>query len=260
MEGQFWDMITPAQGTAIVGAVIALIITLILFGRWLFLDYIPKILTNWLEADKAKRLDATEANRARLDMERLDRQAEAQAQVANQEIVRILAAQLDQTHKDSVKTLGAMQDAFARREEQYLKHLASIDNSTQQGQVIAASTLELLKARTESDEVMGINQQLIKEQGEKTHQKMNELSSDLAAVLQKVESIAVVHEGDRKILNEVVTSLAEIKQSFKEFAERDLTIFDAPPTPVVTISASVTPATQIVQDTMDTPIEKENHD
>ncbi len=253
MEVTIWDMISPPQWTAIFGALVALGIALILFGRWLLFDYFPKLLNNWLEADKEKRLNATEANRARLDMERLERQTEAQAQNANQEIVRILAAQLDQTHKDSVKTLAAMQDSFARREEQYLKHLASIDNSTQQGQVIAASTLELLKARTESDEVMGINQQLIKEQGEKTHQKMNELSSDLAAVLQKVESISENRVGDRRILDEVMAKLTEIKDSVKQLAERDLVIFDAPPpAPVVTISASVTDVT-ITQDTMDTP-------
>lgn len=173
------------------------------FLRWVLFTYIPKVLEDRITAAQEERKNATESNRAKLELERLDRQVEAQAQNNNQELVRILAAQLAETHKDGVNQARELQAGFNRQSEQYLKHLASIDTSFQGYQVIAASTLEILKTHEEKTEVSEIRGAKMMSQNEETHRKLSDLASDLAEVSQKLESVVLGRIGDRKILDEI---------------------------------------------------------
>jgi len=163
-----------------------------------------------------------------------------------------------------MKVIDSMRQDAQKRDTQHDKHLSEVTEVFRGIQSNTAATLELLKQHAESDEAMAIGQSKVINQNETTHQKLNEISSDLDAILQKVESIAEGRLSDRKIIVDEIKALAENMQAQVKAIETKLdtqnaTLFDAPAAPVVSVSTA-TVATLFTQDEMDAKKEETPHD
>lgn len=269
MKGNIWDMISPEQWTAIVSAIVLLIIALILFGRWLFFDHIPKLLDDKLQADKQGREEEAKEAEAKRKIELLEIQNQLDQTQSSREMLRLQNSEQVETRNALMKVIESMRADSQKRDDTHSKYLGEITDVFRGIQSNTAATLELLKEHRESDEVMAIGQSKVINQNETTHQKLTELSSDLAEVSQKLESIAVVvgRLGDRKTLDEIKEKVDSAIDRIKHIEEVVVpaTIFDTPTKPmpaivVNTASEAIVTVTEIEKEYSAKSDESEKND
>lgn len=205
-------MISPEQWTAIVGAIVLLIIALILFGRWLFFDHIPKLLDEKLQADKQGREEEAKEAEAKRKIELLEIQSQLDATQSGREMNRLLLSEMAESRKESDKRMMLMQESFSKRDEQNGTALLTIGATLSSFETIASTQLELLKNHVGSDKLMAQNQDKIMGQNQETHTKIEGLSTKLSAIEDKVESILQSNQNIRQaIIDDIKTELTGVK-------------------------------------------------
>lgn len=234
-----------------------------LFRKWFLgrLESERQKLKKLLDDAEAKReLDKIEME-SRRELDKLEMQNQLDQTQSSREMLRLQNSEQVENRNAWMKVIEAMRQDGQKRDAQHDKYLGEITEAFQGMQSNTAATLELLKQHAESDEAMAIGQTKVMHQNETTHQRLIDIASSLDTVERKVESISEGRVGDRKVLDEVMAGLAEIKLSLAQFAERDLTVFDnTPPTPVVSLSATVADIAIFTQDAIDTKKEESSHD
>lgn len=221
---------------------LATILTGALFGGgYLF----RKWFLNKLENERAKLKQLIDDAESKRKLEQLEMQNQLDQTQSSREMLRLQSSEQVENRNAWMKVIEAMRGDAQKRDLQHEKYLGEITEAFRGMQSNTAATLELLKQHAESDEAMAIGQTKVINQNETTHQKLSDLSSELAEVSQKLESIAVGRTQDRKIFDEVREKLDSAIASIKHIEE----VVTAPKAVTVT----ETQATIITESTKEFP-------
>lgn len=224
-------------------ALLGLIISAIGGGGYLFRKWFLDKLDSDKEQRKAERLELEKRisdDIAKRENERLEIQNQLDQTQSSREMLRLQNSEQVETRNALMKVIESMRTDSQKRDDTHAKYLGEITEVFRGIQSNTAATLELLKQHAESDEAMAIGQSKVINQNETTHQKLSELSSELAEVSQKLESISVGRVGDRKLLDEIKEKLDGAIERVKHIED---VVTNPPETTVntVTLTANAAP-------------------
>lgn len=218
MNWEFLEMIPPEQIglliAAIVGAFGSVMAGLAYYIRWLF-RYQARVQDEKLSAMRQER----ELEKAEVESAQRRKDAEIQRQLdetqnSKETIVRLFS-ELSESRKED-KEIRA---SYERRESAFIEAMSKIANATQGIESNSASTLALLKENKDNGEIIVIKQDMLLKNSEETHRKINDLAKDIQGIANKLESVSVGRNGDRKILDEIKEGLTKITQGIKRLED-----------------------------------------
>jgi len=183
---------------------------------------------NWflgrLEMERKTNEQAIETAKAKVDLDRLDIQNQLDQTQSSREMLRLQMSDNAENRKAFLSLLDTMRQDMNLRDAQHEKHLGEITASFRGIEGLAASTLELLKSSKETGEAMSIGQRKVLDQNEETHRKLTEITSDVAAIVIKLESLTVGRAGDRRVIEEIQTSLSQLLKVVTQLDSANLKI------------------------------------
>lgn len=206
---QFLGTMPPETLLGFVGTAITLLFASLGGAGYLF----RKWFLGRLETERARTQSEIEATKSKAEIDRMEIQNQLDQTQSGREMLRLQMSESSENRKAFLSLLDTMRQDAIQRDLQYNKHLGEITESFKGIQVLAASTLELLKTHREHDETMSNKQEKIILQNEENQRKITDIASDLATITQKLESISVGRASDRLVLDEIRESLVKMQES-----------------------------------------------
>lgn len=171
--------------------------------------------------DMTSKVNASELEslRSRIDLERLEMQNQLDQTQSGREMLRLQSSELVESRNAFLDIIKAMREDAKNSETRHEKFLNELAETNRNLHVTSVATLNLLEKHKEGDEIMGIKQERIISQNDKTHERIAQLIHDVASIGIKLESLTVNRAQDRQIIEELRGGLDKIQEGIKHLEE-----------------------------------------